>query len=121
MNIFKRLFRKAAVIVVTLYANYTYHKGVEAAQLRHAREHTTIYLAAKTFHPDRLATYDKAQFKAEKRVFGMAAQLLTMNTLRSQCYYHTADRFGKGGMSGRDIDIRRKAFVKERLRLAGLI
>ena len=121
MNIFKRLFRKAAIIVVSFYARYTWQKGVEAAQMRHVREHTTIYLASKTFHPDRLATYDKAQFKTEKRVFGMAAQLLTMNTLRSQCYYHTADRFEKGAMSSKDIEIRRKAFVKERLRLAGLL
>ena len=121
MGFFKNIFRKAAIVVVTFWARYTYRMGVEAAEARHRSEHKTIYLASQTFHPDRLVTYDKARFKAEKRVFGTAAQLLTMNTLRSGCYYHTADRFGKGALSAEEVDKRRKAFIKERLRLAKLI
>ena len=66
-------------------------------------------------------TYSKAQFKMQKRAFGVSARLLTMNTLKSGCYYHTADRYGNNGLSSRDREIRRKAFVRERLRLAGLV
>lgn len=121
MNFFKKLLRKPAILVVTLYAKHLYKQGVKAADLRHAREHKMIYLAAQTFHPDRLVTYDKARFKTEKRVFGVSAQLLTMNTLRHGCYYHTPDQFGKNGLSDREKEIRRKAFIQERLRYAKLI
>lgn len=121
MNIIKRIFRKPAIILVTIYAKYIYKQGVEAAEARHKRDGNTIYLASKTFHPDRLVTYNKEQFKTQKRAFGVAARLLTMNTLKSHCYYHTADRFGKNGLSERDREIRKKAFIKERLHLAKLI
>ena len=121
MNIFKRIFRWPAMLFVTLYVRLIYRQGVEAAERRHQVEGNTIYLASKTFHPDRLVTYSKAQFKMQKRAFGVAARLLTMNTLKSGCYYHTADRFGNNGLSSRDRTIRRKAFVRERLRLAGLV
>ena len=121
MSFIKKLLRRPAILIVTIYANLTYKQGVAAAEERHRLQGDTIYLASKTFHPDRLATYDKAQFKAEKRVFGVAAQLLTMNTLKSQCYYHTANRYGIGGLDRHDKEIRRKAFIKERLRLARLI
>ena len=121
MNIFKRIFRWPAMLFVTLYARLIYRQGVEAAERRHQVEGNTIYLASKTFHPDRLVTYSKAQFKMQKRAFGVSARLLTMNTLKSGCYYHTADRYGNNGLSSRDGEIRRKAFVRERLRLAGLV
>lgn len=121
MNIFKRFFRWPAMLFVTLYARLIYRQGVDAAERRHQAEGNTIYLASKTFHPDRLVTYSKAQFKMQKRAFGVSARLLTMNTLKSGCYYHTADRYGNNGLSSRDREIRRKAFVRERLRLAGLV
>lgn len=121
MNIFRRIFRKPAIILVTLYAKHIYEEGVRAAEQRHTKEKKTIYLAAKTFHPDRLVTYSKAQFKMQKRAFGVAARLLTMNTLRTHCYYHTADQWGENGLSDREVEIRRKAFIRERLRLAKLI
>lgn len=117
----KRIIRRPTVIFVTWYANYIYGMGVKAAEQRHAAEGKTIYLAEDTFRPGRLVTYNKAQFKAEKSVYGMAARLLTINTLRSGCYYHTADRFGGNGLREEEKDIRRKAFIKERLTLAGLI
>lgn len=121
MNIFKSIFRWPAMLFVTLYARLIYRQGVDAAERRHQSEGNTIYLASKTFHPDRLVTYSKAQFKMQKRAFGVSARLLTMNTLKSGCYYHTADRYGNNGLSSRDREIRRKAFVRERLRLAGLV
>lgn len=121
LNSLKRLFRKPAIIIVTLYAKYIYYQGVQAAERRHQMEGVTIYLAANSFRPDHLVTYTKNQFKIEKRVYGVAARLLTMNTLKRGCYYHTADRFGKNGISEREMQKRRKAFIKERLRLAKLI
>lgn len=121
MDFIKKLLRKPAIIFVTLWARYAFRQGVEAAQRRHAAEGCTVYLAANSFRPDHLVTYTKAQFKTEKRVYGVAARLLTMNTLKRGCYYYTADRYGNNGISERDMEIRKKAFIKERLRKAGLI
>jgi hypothetical protein len=117
---FRRIFRKPAALFVTLWARHVYRMGVAAADQRHRIEGVTIYLAADSFRPNRLVTYDKAQFKAEKHVYGTAARLLTMNSLRSGCYYHTADRFGRDAMSVHEMTIRRKAFIRERLRMARL-
>lgn len=122
MNIIKRILRKPAIIVVTIYARYIFRKGVDAAERRHVVEDgNIIYLAANSFRPDHLVTYNKSQFKTEKKVYGFAARLLTMNTLRNGCYYYTADQFGRNGISKQELERRRKAFVKERLRKARLI
>lgn len=118
---FKKLFRIPAVLFVTWWANRTFRQGVRAAEERHKFEKKTIYLAANSFHADRLVTYDKRQFKIEKRVYGVKARLLTMNTLARRCYYHTADQFGNNGLSKEQKEIRRRAFIKQRLRLAKLI
>jgi hypothetical protein len=121
MNIFKRIFRKLATIVVTIWANRIYNQGVRLADERHAREKKTIYLASQTFHPDRLTTYDKARFKIEKKVFGYHARLLTMNTLKRGCYYYTPDRFGHNGISKWEKERRRRFFIHERLVKAKLV
>jgi hypothetical protein len=125
MNPFKRLFRRIAVIFVTLWARRTYNQGVQAAELRYKqtphRDRRTIYLAANSFHPDHLVTYDKVQFKNEKRAYGVHARLLTMNTLKQGCYYYTADKYGNNGMSAKEKEIRRRAFIQQRLRMARLL
>lgn len=121
MNLFKRLFRRPAIFLVTIWARRAYNEGVAAAELRHKREHKTIYLAANSFRPDHLVTYDKSQFKIEKKVYGVKARLLTMNTLKQRCYYHTPDGQELNGLSEKEKEIRRRAFIKERLRMAKLI
>lgn len=118
---FKRLFRKPAILFVTIWARNAYKTGVEAAEKRWKQEHRTVYLAANSFRPDHLVTYTKPQFKTEKRVYGYHARLLTMNTLKQGCYYYTADRYGNNGMTEEEKEIRRRAFIKQRLRLAKLI
>ena len=121
MNPFKKFFRRIAVFFVTLWAKYVYWQGVVAAEERHRKKGCAIYLASDSFRPDHLVTYDKAQFKTEKRVYGMSARLLTMNTLRRECWYYTAGHPGQEPMTPRDKEVRRRAFIKERLALAGLI
>ena len=106
---------------MTLWARYVYNVGVSAAEHRRRTERKIIYLAADSFHPDHLVTYSKAQFKCEKKVYGFHARLLTMQTLKRGCYYYTADQFGMGGISDKEMKRRRRAFVKERLRLAKLV
>lgn len=117
----KRLFRKPAILLVTRWANRSYAQGVQATEERHRRQGETIYLATNAFHPDKLVTYDKRQFKVEKRVYGYHARLLTMNTLKQGCWYYSADRYGNNGISEQEKEIRRKAFIKARLKAAKLI
>ena len=118
---FRKLFRRPAILLVTLWARRAFKQGVRAADERYKRERHTIYLAADSWRPDHLVTYDKAQFKTEKRVYGVKARLLTMQTLARRCYYHTPNGLGECGLSAKQIEIRRSAFVKERLRMAKLI
>lgn len=121
MKFFKKLLRKPAIIFVTLWARYAYRIGVDAAERRHRIEGRTIYLAADSFRPDHLVTYSKTQFKCEKKVYGFHARLLTMQTLKRGCYYYTANAFGEDGIPDKEMKKRRRAFVKERLRLAQLV
>lgn len=121
MNIFKKFFRKLAALVVTVYANRIYKQAVRNADIRHAKEKTMIYVASQVFHPDRLTTYDKARFKTEKKVFGYHARILTLQTLKNGCYYHTPDKAGNQAMTEKEKEVRRRAFVKERLAAAKLL
>lgn len=116
----KKIFRRLAIIVVTAWANYTYRKVVEMADREHAMKHTMIYVASKNFRPDQLTTYDRARFKAEKQVFGYAARLLSLQTLKNGCYYHTPDKVGNQEMSEHDKEVRRRFFIEERLQKAKL-
>lgn len=117
----KRFFRKLAAVVVTFYANRIYNQAVKVADERHEREGIMIYVASQTFNPDRLTTYNRWQFKAEKAAFGYLARRLTLQTLRAGCYYHTPDTAGNQAMSERERERRRLFFVRERLMKAGLI
>lgn len=117
----KKVFRRLAAFFVTIYANHLYKKAVRIADERYATERQMIYVASQNFHPDRLTTYDKARFKAEKQVFGFHARLLTLQSLKNGCYYHTPDRAGNQEMTDREKERRRLFFVKERLQKAKLI
>lgn len=121
----KKPFRRIAILFVTLWARRAYQQGVRAAEMRWKQTpveyRKTIYLAANSFRPDHLVTYDKPQFKMEKRAYGVQARLLTMNSLRQGSYYYTADKYGNNGMTPEEKEIRRQAFIKQRLRMAKLI
>ena len=117
----RKFFRKLAAMVITIYANHLYKKAVRIADQRHARENQMIYVASENFHPDHLTTYDKARFKVEKHVFGFHARLLTLQSLKNGCYYHTPDRAGNQAMTDKEKERRRLFFIRERLQKARLI
>lgn len=117
MNIFKKL----AAVIVTAYANYLYRKAVKIADDRYRREHRMIYVASRNFRPDLLTTYDRDRFRFEKKVFGYHARLLTLQTLKHGCYYHTPDKAGNQAMTEAEKESRRLFFVKERLHKAKLV
>lgn len=117
MNIFKRL----AVVIVTAYAHYLFKKAKNNADAMYRKKPQMYYVASQVFKPNTLTIYDRNRFKREKRVFGRSAELLTLNSLKNGCYYHTPDTAGNQTMSEHDIDVARRYFVWERLKMAKLI
>lgn len=117
MNIFKKL----AVYVVTIYARHLYSKARRSADALYRKNHRMYYVASRTFHPDQLTIYDKYRFKMEKEVFGTAARLLTLVSLKHGCYYHTPDTAGNQAMTEREMEVARRFFIRERLQKAKLI
>lgn len=111
MNIFKKL----AALIVTAYSNHIYRTALEKADELHRLNHRMYYVATNTFDSSRLTTYDRAKFKAEKRVYGHYAKLLTMQTLKNGCWYHTPDPVENQKMSDEEKERRRKIFVRRRL------
>lgn len=118
MNIFKRL----AVKVVTVYANYLFRKAKERADNLYKKNHEMYYVASEVFHPNTLTIYNRKRFKIEKEVFGYYhTRCLTLVSLKNGCYYHTPDKAGNQAMSIAEIEKRRKFFIKERLKKAKLL
>lgn len=111
-NPFKILARK----VVILWTKYIYNKAVKIADRRYREEHTMIYVVSKPFRPDLLVTLSKREFKAMKLYsWGYRGRLLTLQTLRNGCYYHTPDPVGNQSMDDNERARRLKYFIKERL------
>lgn len=121
LSFLKSLRKRLAIIIVTAWADYTFDKARRKADERHAEEGWMIYVASQPFRSDRLTTYDRIRFKAHKAVWGFHGRLLTLETLKNGCWYHTADTAGNQAMSEREIERRRKAFIKDRLVAAKLI
>ena len=114
------LRRRWARRVVTRYAKREFHAAMRRADERYKHEHTMIYVCSQPFRPDVLTTYDRRRFKREKKVWGYQGILLTLTTLKVGCYYHTPDKAGNQRMKQKDIDVRLKYFINERLTLANL-
>lgn len=114
------LRRRWARRVVTRYAKREFYAAKRRADERYKHEHTMIYVCSKPFDPSVLTTYDRARFKHEKQVWGWHATLLTLQSLKFGCYYHTPDRAGNQRMKQKDIDVRLEYFINERLELAKL-
>jgi hypothetical protein len=115
------LRRRWARRVVTRYAKREFYAAMRHADERYKHEHTMIYVCSKPFQPDILTTYDRIRFKREKQVWGWNATLLTLQSLKFGCYYHTPDKAGNQRMKQKDIDVRLQYFINERLALAKLL
>jgi hypothetical protein len=108
MKRIKRFFNRLAIMVVTAYGNRIYRKAVKAADERHAQEKETIYVS---YFGRELRTFNRAEFRYAKKKIG-ASRNYNMTAFRNAACYYTADRSGKNGMSPRDKELRRLAFIK---------
>ena len=121
MNIFKKFFRKLAIMVVTAYGNRIYRKGVKAAEARHAKDKEMIYLSNGVINGMVLRTYNRAEFRKAKRILGVSSKQFNCSALKQACWYHTANRSEKDGLSERAKELRRLAFIKFLLKNAKLV
>ncbi len=106
---------------VTLYAKYLFDRAKREADQRYEQQRTMIYVAHDLFNENVLTTYDRHLFRSIKHNSGSAMDLMTLQSLKWGCYYHTPDKAGNQAMSKKDIEIRRKFFIRERLQKANLL
>lgn len=116
----RTLRRRAARFFVRLWAVYNFNQAMRRADERYRREHTMIYVCEQPFHHNVLTSYNRARFKLEKKAWGWSGVLLTLQSMKYGCYYHTPDKAGNQAMAEEDIRMRRNYFVRERIEAAGL-
>lgn len=114
----KKFFRKLAGYFVTAYANRLYNKAVKIADERHENEHTMIYVISSYTDASKLVTYNRKQFRATKEFLKLRSE--KVGNMKQGSWYHTADAIERNGLSAKDREARRLAFVRMLLQRAGL-
>lgn len=115
----KKFFRRIAAFVVTVYANRIYRNAVKVADARHEKEKEMIYVASSLADVRVLTTYNRKQFRLMKNRLFIPKHYIC--NLKAGAWYHTADRGCIRGLSDKEKDARRLAFVKHVLDRAGLL
>ena len=121
ISFFKSLRLRAARFFVRLWAVYNFKAAMRRADERYRRERTMIYVCEQPFKHNVLTTYNRNRFKLEKKAWGWNGMLLTLQSMKYGCYYHTPDKAGNQAMTKEDIELRREYFIRERLEAAGLL
>lgn len=114
----KKLFRKLAGYIVTVYANKLYRKAVSAAEKRHQEEKTMIYVLSSPLDQSKLVTCSKKEFRAIKEKLKIRHH--GVEHLKKGCWYHTTDGIDRNGLPLIDKEARRLAFVRLLLKRAKL-
>lgn len=115
----KKFFKALAGYVVTAYANRIYRRAVKEANMRHKNEKEMIYVASSIEDVRTLMTYNRRQFRMMKnRLF---IPKFYISNLKDGAWYHTPDRGEAHGLSPKEKEARRLAFVKHVLHRAKLL
>lgn len=120
IQFFKSLRLRLARYFVRLWAVFNFNQAMCRADERYAKEHTMIYVCQQPFNSKVLTTYNRRRFKLEKKAWGWHGILLTLQSMKWGCYYHTPDRAGNQAMTKEEIKVRREYFIMERLEAAKL-
>ena len=117
-------------MVVTYYCNRIYRKAVEAADERHAKDREMFYVVDHLIKGQTLTVINRRMFRKMK----MDAQRwqnplyeiyfdneYNLQMLKDSGWYHTADRSEQNGLTEKDKEVRRLAFIRMGLRRAKLI
>lgn len=125
MSKFSEFKRRLAGRIVTYYRNRMYWKAVQKADERHAKDGEMIYVIDHFVKGQLLSAINRKEFRLIKH----SAQKLHKDSaywspqygvemLKQQCWYHTADRSGNNGLTAKDKEIRRLAFIRKGLKEA---
>jgi hypothetical protein len=128
----KKFFRRFAAKLVTMYYRRMYRKGVEACDKMHENKRAAYYLidwpdgsGKRVLRPISRNGFRALKHWAQGFYFGVDmkywSQDYNMKTLREGAWYFTPDRAENNGLSAKEKEIRRLAFLREGLRRANLL
>lgn len=115
----KKLLRKLAGYIVTIYANRIYRKAVKEADRVHAERKERIYVASSIEDVRELMIYNRYKFRQIKNKLFIPK--FYISNLKNGAWYYTADRSEKNGLTPEEKEARRLAFVRNVLHRAKLI
>lgn len=115
----KKLFRRIAGYLVTVYANRIYRKAVNEADRVHAERKERIYVASSIEKVSELVIYNRYKFRQIKRKLFIPK--FYIGNLKDGAWYYTGDRLEQGCMSPAEKEARRLAFVRHVLHRAKLL
>lgn len=116
----KKIIKKLATYVVTLYAQTLYNRVVRKAEERHQKENTMIYVVSALNDVSRLCLYNRKQFRAMKKACRIYDPNYGVKKMKDGAWYHTADGGGKNCLSPVNREARRLVFIQHILKRAGL-
>ena len=116
--IMKKIFRKLAGKIVTIYANRLYTKAVKEADKAHEKLKERIYVVSSWGDISELVVLNRDTFRKMKKTFNSNDN---MASLMEGAWYYTTDRAGKNGLSDLEKDIRRVSFIRHVLSKASLL
>lgn len=115
----KKFFKKIAVYCVTAYAKILYGKAFDAANLLDRKTSIRHYVITNPMKPGHLIVVSAKSFQKMRRHFYVPKGYFDRDVLKNQSWYYTP---GKGlGMPTAEAEVRRLAFIRERLQKANLL
>lgn len=111
----KKLYKKVARYFVTKFNTRLYRLAINYAEKRHAEEHRTIYVIDSPNDESQLLVIGKREFLYIRKQLGISSKSLPEAVLKARCWYYTENENNKGKMPARDMEIRRLAFLRDRL------
>ena len=115
----KKFFKKIAGYIVTIYANRIYRKAVKEADKVHAERGERIYVASSIEDVRELMIYNRYKFRQIKKKLFIPK--FYISNLKDGAWYYTADRSGQNGLTPKEKETRRLAFVRHVLHRAKLL
>lgn len=96
----------------TAYADRMYRNAVKKADRLYAANRQHYYVCSSPYDPRKLVVLDRKTFRELKRKLGIKGEGNDMSALRDGSFYHTPDKSGNGGLSEREKEIRRLAYLR---------
>lgn len=117
----KKIFRKMARRLVTIYANRTFRKAIKVAESWHEGTHNKYFVITDPRDESKLVALDSRSFLKLRHDLGIKSKDCTLAMLKATCWYYTANANGKDKIPAKDLVVRRLAFVRDRIKAANLL